>query len=110
MRHRLTLVLALAGLPLLVLLGSGLETVLGDEFPRSLVKWKPLEAKPVFEAAGDHAWDRKIRERGFILRNDGMYHLWYTGYNEDRSPNRLLGHAISTDGLHWSRDPGNPDF
>jgi hypothetical protein len=79
-----------------------------DDFPRSLVRWKPFAGNPVFTGAGDGAWDRKIRERGYILAGRDGYRLWYTGYNDDRSSLRLLGLATSEDGLRWKRDPGNP--
>ncbi|MBX6311655.1 MAG: glycosylase [Isosphaeraceae bacterium] len=78
------------------------------DFPPSIVAWVLDPAEPVFTGAGGDAWDRKIRERGWIMIEDGTYHLWYTGYNDDRSPLRLLGHATSPDGLHWTRDPANP--
>ena len=81
-----------------------------DDFPKGLVEWTPLADKPVFQGAGGDAWDRKIRERGYILVEGDTFHLWYTGYNDDRSPRRLLGHATSADGLRWSRDPANPIF
>jgi hypothetical protein len=97
--RRLALVLALA------LAGPAF----GDDFPRDLVSWKPLRSNPVFRGTGlERGWDRKIRERGWILFEDGIYHLWYTGYNDDRSPNRSLGYAISIDGLSWIRWPSNP--
>jgi beta-1,2-mannobiose phosphorylase / 1,2-beta-oligomannan phosphorylase len=81
-----------------------------DDFPRELVAWSPIAANPVFQGAGDDAWDRKIRERGYILVEDQTFHLWYTGYNDDRSPTKFLGHATSSDGLRWTRDPANPIF
>jgi beta-1,2-mannobiose phosphorylase / 1,2-beta-oligomannan phosphorylase len=84
--------------------------VRAEEFPKGLVVWSPIEGNPVFQGAGDGAWDRKIRERGYILREGPTYHLWYTGYNDDRSPDRYLGHATSPDGLRWTRDPANPVF
>lgn len=84
--------------------------VAAADFPKELVNWVPLSEKPVFQGAGDNAWDRKIRERGYILVEGDTFHLWYTGYNDDRSPKRLLGHATSPDGLRWSRDPANPIF
>jgi beta-1,2-mannobiose phosphorylase / 1,2-beta-oligomannan phosphorylase len=99
-------------LVLLVMLGG---PVLGGEddgkaFPRGLVEWTPIASNPVFQGAGDDAWDRKIRERGYILVEDGTYHLWYTGYNDDRAKTMSLGHATSPDGLRWTRDPANPIF
>lgn len=95
---------ALAILPIANLIASQAP----PPFPETLVRWTPLRTEPVFKGGGDDAWDRKIRERGWILFEDGRYHLWYTGYNEDRSPNRFLGHATSKDGLDWTRDPANP--
>jgi beta-1,2-mannobiose phosphorylase / 1,2-beta-oligomannan phosphorylase len=96
-------------LVLLLLLGV-IRSAAADEFPKELVLWAPAADKPVFQGAGDNAWDRKIRERGYILVEGGTYHLWYTGYNDDRSPDKFLGHATSPDGLRWSRDPANPVF
>lgn len=79
-----------------------------EPFPSELVRWTAAAPGPVFTGAGDDAWDRKIRERGWILVEDGVYHLWYTGYNDERSPKRFLGHATSPDGATWTRDPANP--
>src|SRR4051812_41903752 len=92
---------------LLFLVAAG-RPCLADEFPRGLVAWRPSPANPVFQGAGGDAWDRKIRERGWIDVEDGRYRLWYTGYNDDRSPTRFLGHATSPDGLRWTRDRANP--
>lgn len=80
----------------------------GDDFPKDLVRWSQNPAAPVFAGEGGDAWDRKIRERGWILREGPTFHLWYTGYNDARSKDRLLGHATSRDGVTWTRDPANP--
>ena len=77
-------------------------------FPKALTEWVPVQEKPVFEGTGGNTWDKKIRERGWILKIGPVYHLWYTGYNDELSPNRFLGHATSSDGLKWTRDPANP--
>ncbi len=76
-----------------------------------LVHWKPIADNPVFTGTGHETWDRKIRERGYILvREDGTYDLWYTGYSGDHPATMSLGRATSRDGIHWTRDPGNPVF
>lgn len=80
----------------------------GEDFPRSIVAWEPIAANPVFRGEGPPAWDAKIRERGWVALEGPVYHLWYTGYNEAKAPDRLLGHATSRDGVHWDRDPANP--
>jgi hypothetical protein len=98
-------ILALALLATLVRPAAG-----GEAFPRGLVEWTPIAGNPVFQGAGGDAWDQRIRERGYIVREDGTYHLWYTGYNTSRSPSMFLGHATSPDGLRWTRDKANPIF
>ncbi len=94
------------------LTGSAWSTLVrGQEAPWSFVAWKPIEGNPVFTGTGLDTWDRKIRERGFILAgDDGTLHLWYTGYDRDRPATMSLGHATSRDGTHWTRDPHNPIF
>jgi sucrose-6-phosphate hydrolase SacC (GH32 family) len=78
-------------------------------FPPEMVSFKPYEHNPVFQAAGTGHWDAEIRERGWILREDNVYHLWYTGYDSPKGPMKL-GYATSPDGLTWSRYPENPIY
>jgi beta-1,2-mannobiose phosphorylase / 1,2-beta-oligomannan phosphorylase len=76
-----------------------------------LARWTPIPENPLFAGTARDTWDRKIRERGFILvGDDGIYRLWYTGYAGDRPPTMSLGLATSRDGIHWSRDSENPVF
>ena len=77
-------------------------------FPDQLVDFGPASRDPLFVGGGPQAWDRDIRERGWIMRESGRWHLWYTGSNMDRSPLRRLGYASSPDGLNWVRGNGNP--
>src|SRR5688572_14269227 len=65
---------------------------------------------PVFSGTGEDTWDQKIRERGYILKEDSMYHMWYTGYREQPSAEMHLGYATSPDGLKWTRYESNPIF
>src|SRR4051794_22779121 len=94
---------------LVILFAIGLcgisRTSTADDFPKSIVSWEPSPANPVFKGEGGSAWDKKIRERGWVALDGKTYHLWYTGYNEDLSPLRKLGHATSPDGVRWTRDP-----
>ncbi len=79
--------------------------------PWLFTAWAPVPENPVFTGTGRDTWDRKIRERGYILVDqDDTYHLWYTGYAGDRPQTMSLGHATSRDGIHWARDPANPIF
>jgi len=82
----------------------------GEEFPRELVDFSACRDNPLFGGTGKDTWDRNIRERGYILREEDTYHLWYTGYNKNRSKTLHLGYATSADGLKWTRHPDNPIF
>jgi sucrose-6-phosphate hydrolase SacC (GH32 family) len=85
----------------------GADTPAGAKFPPELVKFVPYRENPVFTAAKGQ-WDAKIRERGWILREDGVYKLWYTGYDGTEDGLRMLGYATSPDGIRWTRHPRNP--
>ena len=103
--HRRLVLLALA----LCLGAARAPSARGDAaVPPELVDFGPVSAAPVFAGGGPDAWDRDLRERGWIVRAADGWHLWYTGSNLDRDPRRLLGHATSPDGLNWRRDPANP--
>ena len=77
-------------------------------FPRELVEFGPASSAPLFSGGGPDAWDRDLRERGWIMRADGRWHLWYTGSNPDRDGVRRLGYATSPDGLNWTRRGRQP--
>src|SRR5438552_2247640 len=77
-----------------------------DKFPPELVKFVPLRQEPVF-AAAPGKWDAMIRERGWIMREDGVWKMWYTGYADRKGP-LSLGYATSKDGISWTRHAGNP--
>ncbi len=83
----------------------------GDkDFPKELISFKPYEKNPVFTAATGNAWDQSIRERGYILFEDSVYKLWYTGFTQHDSAVMHLGYATSRDGINWERYAGNPVY
>lgn len=81
-----------------------------DGFPIELVDWVPYEGNPLFSGTGASTWDEKIRERGFVLREDGLWRLWYTGYSPARGGTMALGYAVSSDGLRFTRQGSGPVF
>ncbi len=82
---------------------------LTNEFPNELVNFKSYNKNPVFTGTDTSTWDKKIRERGYILKEDSIYHLWYTGYMKDESEMHL-GYATSNDGIAWKRYSSNPIY
>lgn len=78
------------------------------DFPATMVQFSPYPNNPIFQGTGQETWDKLIRERGYILFEDGLYKMWYTGYNEDISNVKYLGYATSDDGISWERYSDQP--
>lgn len=80
-----------------------------DEFPKEIVQFIPYKNNPVFAGTGTTTWDNQIRERGYILREDSNYYLWYTGY-KNIEDTKYLGYATSQDGITWTRYKDTPVY
>lgn len=52
------------------------------------------------------AWDHKAVETPSVVRFQGSYHLFYTGYPNafSETSSYRIGHAVSEDGIRWTRD------
>lgn len=78
-----------------------------NEFPEELVNFVPYQKNPVFAGTGGGTWDSQIRERGYILRENNSWYLWYNGY-VDINDEKHLGFATSPDGIKWTRYKHTP--
>ncbi|MEZ5043899.1 MAG: hypothetical protein R2828_28645 [Saprospiraceae bacterium] len=78
-------------------------------FPAELVDFQAGTENPVFTGTGEDTWDQQIRERGFILKEEGRYHMWYTGFKKGGQL-LSLGYATSMDGISWTRYNDKPIF
>lgn len=99
---------------LLILAGTACQNktkkTTNEEFPSEMVDFIPYENNPVFSGTNSDTWDRQIRERGYILKEDNLYRMWYSGYNGGDTIAKYLGYATSKDGIDWERYSGNPVF
>lgn len=89
---------------------TGGENKKNEAFPPEIVEFEPYIGNPVFSGTGTDTWDKNIRERGYILLEDGVYKMWYTGYNGELSKQKYLGYATSNDGINWKRYSDKPVF
>jgi hypothetical protein len=92
------------------LLGPAIALCSDDDFPAELVRFEPATKSLVFTAGPAEAWDAKIRERGWIMRERDTWRLWYTGYDGTPGVTMKLGYATSKDGLSWTRWSANPIY
>jgi hypothetical protein len=79
-----------------------------------LMKWTACPENPVLRSGAQGAWDENIRERMWVIFEDGKFHAWYGGWKGPycQMQHKLvqLGYATSTDGVHWKRHRDNPIF
>lgn len=81
-----------------------------EMFPPAVAAFTAYSDGPLFSGTDSSTWDKHIRERGFILYDEGIYKMWYTGYNPDSSAVKSLGYAISVDGIKWERYAAHPVY
>lgn len=69
--------------------------------------WTKDPDNPVFAQGSEGSWDQSLAVCGAVILVKDTLHMWYTGHNGSWS-NSGIGHATSTDGVNWTRDPINP--
>jgi len=78
------------------------------------VHWTAHPANPVLSPGPPGAWDEHIRERMWVIHDDGRFLAWYGGWKgnyDKKTPNLVhLGFATSEDGIRWTKHPKNPVF
>ncbi len=81
-----------------------------DDLQLSATLFEPADGAPAFSGA-EGKWDTKIRERGWILKDESGWKLWYTGYDPVIQPPMMsLGLATSSDGITWKRSSQTPIY
>jgi predicted GH43/DUF377 family glycosyl hydrolase len=69
------------------------------------VRWEKLRVNPVLELGADGAFDEDGLGEPAVWQSHGAYWMLYTG--RDRTENRRLGLARSSDGVTWEKLPGS---
>lgn len=87
---------------------GGLDTKIGYAESEDGINWEKHPGNPVLVPGGKGSWPEV---KGLLYPNvvhDGEnYHIWYSGWNEGWQTAQI-GHAVSADGIHWTKDEMNP--
>lgn len=62
----------------------------------------------VLERGGSGTWDSDYAAYGTVVNIGDTWHLWYSGGQTQVGDG--IGHATSSDGINWQKDPANPIF
>lgn len=58
----------------------------------------------------DQEWERDRLFYPTVLKRDGVFLMWYGSYQSIDRHTTAIGFAVSEDGVHWTKHPGNPVF
>ncbi|MGB2897344.1 MAG: choice-of-anchor Q domain-containing protein [Anaerolineales bacterium] len=72
--------------------------------PEGIV-WTKHPGNPVLAVGAASSWEDEDVTGPTVLKDDGTYHMWYAGNNGSEF---RIGHATSSDGITWVKDPANP--
>jgi predicted GH43/DUF377 family glycosyl hydrolase len=69
--------------------------------------WSDYSANPIIEPGEAGQWDSWAVMSMSVVKVGDKFHLYYEG-GLTGCGDLQVGHATSTDGLHWVKDPANP--
>jgi len=69
--------------------------------------FKAYSGNPIIRPGGMGIWDSWAVMSMSVVKVDGVFHLYYEG-GLTGCGDLQIGHATSTDGLHWHKDPASP--
>lgn len=73
------------------------------------INWSRYANNPVFSPTGVTGnFDKTWANRQFIVKDSGVYYMYYNGFENDYNGTGKIGLATSTDGINWNRYSGNP--
>ena len=67
--------------------------------------WMKIQPSPVLDVGSAGSWDGTSLGSVNVLLDDGLLKMWYSGC---AGVICNIGYATSTDGLSWTKYPGNP--
>ena len=85
--------------------GDGTNRWIGYASSDDGISWDDYPGNPILHPGAKQGWEAEGVWTPDVLLIKDTYHMWYTGWAEGKD---RIGHATSTDGLLWVKDPANP--
>lgn len=85
---------------------------IGYAYSADGINWTK-HTNPVLQVGASSEWDNGFLEGPSVIKDAGIYKMWYCGYDAVVDGNGTdgranLGYATSTDGINWTKYAGNP--
>lgn len=76
---------------------------------KDLLSWEVLNPCAIEKSDDPQQPDCDGTFTGSVVEKDGVFHMFYTGFNRENEYHQTICHALSTDGMRtWVRDANNP--
>lgn len=75
---------------------------------RDSTTWTLNPTTPVLEKGSSGQWDDKSVETPSVVKFNGTYYMFYTGYRNNSAVDFEIGYATSSDGITWTKSASNP--
>ena len=85
----------------------GNEKAFGHATSKDLKTW---EHHPRILQAVPGTWEGEVVSAPCVLKHNGTYYLFYTGFDDRVLGKQSIGFASSKDLFNWERHPGNPVY
>lgn len=83
------------------------QATVGHAVSRDLWHWEQYGT--ALEAGRPGSWDDRAIWTGSVIVRNGLAYMFYTATSKaENAPVQRIGLAVSSDLVHWERDPGNP--
>jgi hypothetical protein len=83
--------------------------------PASPGRWQVYPQNPILAPGQPGSWDSGALGTMTTVKAGNVYHMYYEAwgrrgkaYSDSDYSTLQIGHAISQDGIHWTKDPANP--
>ncbi len=73
--------------------------------------WQVYTNNPILSPGPSGSWDAGALETMTVVKAGNLYHMYYEGWTQGTNDGLgaiQIGHAVSSDGVHWTKDPANP--
>ncbi len=70
------------------------------------ISWQLGSQSPVLTAGSPGAWDDYSVGMGYVLKDNGLYKIYYSGTQDSHYGPIQIGLATSNDGIHWEKYSG----
>ena len=84
---------------------DGSTTRIGYATSNDGTTWTKHPGNPVLDVGPMGSWDDASLLDPMVLFDGSNYHMWYGGFD---GSTRMIGHALSDDGISWTKTGSNP--